>query len=70
MHGADSNPFGADGVKHLNFVAINIVAIIIIIIIIIIITLSLTSRGHVVAHLVEALCYKPVGRGLDSRWCH
>jgi len=20
--------------------------------------------------LVEALCYKPEGRGFDSRWCH
>jgi hypothetical protein len=20
--------------------------------------------------LVEALCYKPKGRGFDSRWCH
>jgi hypothetical protein len=26
--------------------------------------------GHVVAHLVEALRYKPEGRGFDSRWCH
>ena len=23
-----------------------------------------------VAQLVEALRYKPVGRGFDSRWCH
>jgi hypothetical protein len=23
-----------------------------------------------VARLVEALCYKLVGRGFDSRWCH
>jgi hypothetical protein len=23
-----------------------------------------------VAQLVEALRYKPEGRGLDSRWCH
>ena len=22
------------------------------------------------AQLVEALCYKPVGSGFDSRWCH
>ena len=22
------------------------------------------------AQLVEALCCKPEGRGLDSRWCH
>jgi hypothetical protein len=20
--------------------------------------------------VVEALCYKPEGRGIDSRWCH
>jgi hypothetical protein len=26
--------------------------------------------GHAVAQLVEALCYKPEDRGLDSRWCH
>ena len=26
--------------------------------------------GHAVAQLVEALRYKPKGRGLDSRWCH
>ena len=26
--------------------------------------------GHVVSHLVEALCYKPEGRGFDSLWCH
>jgi len=26
-------------------------------------------EGHVVAHLVEALGYKPEGRGFDSRWC-
>ena len=28
------------------------------------------ERGHTVAQLVEALCYKPEGRGFDSRWCH
>jgi len=28
-----------------------------------------TSGGQVVAQLVEALCYKLEGRGLDSRWC-
>jgi hypothetical protein len=28
------------------------------------------STGHAVAHLVEALCYKPEGRGFDSRWSH
>jgi hypothetical protein len=26
--------------------------------------------GHAVAQLVEALHYKPEGRGFDSRWCH
>jgi len=26
--------------------------------------------GHAVAHLVEALRYKPEDRGFDSRWCH
>jgi hypothetical protein len=26
--------------------------------------------GHAVAQLVEALRYKPEGRGIDSRWCH
>jgi len=26
--------------------------------------------GHAVAQLVEALRYKPEGRGFDSRWCH
>jgi hypothetical protein len=25
---------------------------------------------YAVAQLVEALCYKPEGRGFDSRWCH
>ena len=25
--------------------------------------------GHTVAQLVGALCYKPEGRGFDSRWC-
>jgi len=29
----------------------------------------LTLRGHAVAQLVEALRYKPEGRGFDSRWC-
>ena len=27
-------------------------------------------KGHAVAQLVEALRYKPEGRGFDSRWCH
>ena len=26
--------------------------------------------GHAVAQLIEALRYKPGGRGFDSRWCH
>ena len=29
-----------------------------------------TRKGHVVAQLVEALRYKPEGRGFNSRWCH
>jgi hypothetical protein len=27
-------------------------------------------EGHAVVQLVEALRYKPEGRGLDSQWCH
>jgi len=27
-------------------------------------------EGHTMAQLVEALRYKPEGRGFDSRWCH
>jgi len=30
----------------------------------------LLDLGHAVAQLVEALRYKPEGRGFDSRWCH
>jgi len=30
----------------------------------------MNCRGHAVAQLVEALRYKPEGRGFDSRWCH
>jgi hypothetical protein len=26
--------------------------------------------GHAVAQLVEALHYKPEGRGIGSQWCH
>ena len=26
-------------------------------------------QGHAMAELVEALRYKPEGRGIDSRWC-
>jgi hypothetical protein len=28
------------------------------------------DRRRVVAQLVEAVRYKPEGRGFDSRWCH
>jgi len=28
------------------------------------------QKWHAVAQLVEALRYKPEGRGFDSRWCH
>jgi len=31
---------------------------------------TLSVRGHAGAHLIEALRYKPEGRGLNSRWCH
>jgi hypothetical protein len=31
---------------------------------------SLQSRGHAVVQLVEALRYKPEGRGFDYRWYH
>ena len=30
----------------------------------------LYEKGHAAAQLVEALRYKPEGRGFDSRWCH
>jgi len=30
----------------------------------------LTSWGHAVATFVEAMRYKPEGRGFDSRLCH
>jgi hypothetical protein len=29
-----------------------------------------SSWGHAVAQLVEALRYKPEGRGFDYPWCH
>jgi hypothetical protein len=32
--------------------------------------LNYTKWGYAVAQLVEALRYKPEGRGFDSRWCH
>jgi hypothetical protein len=28
------------------------------------------NRGHAVAQLVEALCYKPEVREFDSPWCY
>jgi 3-dehydroquinate synthetase len=28
------------------------------------------NEGHTVAYLVEALAYKPEGRGFDYDWCH
>jgi len=31
--------------------------------------LTCSFQGHAVAQLVEALRYKPEGRGFDSRWC-
>jgi hypothetical protein len=30
----------------------------------------ITLSGYAVAQLVEALRYKPEGRGFDSRWSH
>jgi hypothetical protein len=30
----------------------------------------IANVGYAVAQLVEALRYKPQGRGLDSQWCH
>jgi hypothetical protein len=30
----------------------------------------ITVLGHTVAQVVEALRYKPEGRGFDSQWCH
>jgi len=34
------------------------------------VTILQSNWGHAVAQLVEALRYKPEGRGFDSRWCH
>ena len=31
---------------------------------------TVQNLGDAVAQLVEALRYKPEGRGFDSRWCH
>jgi len=28
------------------------------------------NEGHAVTQLVEALRYKPEGRGFDYQWCH
>jgi hypothetical protein len=30
------------------------------------VSISINFQGHVVAYLVEALCYKPEGRGFDA----
>ena len=35
-----------------------------------VVTTFATLNLHAVAQLVEALRYKPEGRGFDSRWCH
>jgi len=32
--------------------------------------LQMWSVGHAVVQFVEALRYKPQGRGFDSQWCH
>jgi hypothetical protein len=29
-----------------------------------------STAGYTMAHLVEALRYKPEGRGFDSQWCY
>jgi hypothetical protein len=34
------------------------------------VALSVNCYGHVVKQFVEALRYKPEGRGFDSRWGH
>ena len=31
---------------------------------------TLLHEDHAVAQFVEALSYRPEGRGFDSRWCH
>jgi hypothetical protein len=31
---------------------------------------NIVGGGHAVTQLVEALSYKPAGRGFNSRWCH
>jgi hypothetical protein len=33
-------------------------------------TVLWTQQGVRGGAVVEALCYKPEGRGIDSRWCH
>jgi hypothetical protein len=39
-------------------------------IILLLVAVVLVILGHAVAQLVEALCYKPEGRGFDSRSGH
>jgi 2-keto-3-deoxy-L-rhamnonate aldolase RhmA len=34
------------------------------------ITVTNITTAHAVAQLVEAMRYKPEGRGFDARWCH
>jgi hypothetical protein len=34
------------------------------------VSLTTVGGGHAVAQLVEALRYKPEGRGFDTRWYH
>jgi len=31
---------------------------------------NIVNKRYAVAQLVEALRYKPEGRGFDFRWCH
>ena len=38
--------------------------------VVIVINDTILTTKHAVAQLVEALRYKPEGRGFDSRWCH
>ena len=33
-------------------------------------SVEITTKTNVLAQFVEALSYKPEGRGFDSRWCH
>ena len=35
-----------------------------------ILSATIKKKGYAMAQLVEALRYKPEGRGFDFRWCH